>query len=172
MFPAQKWFERKFEFDLPAWMFPNIVERLRGTPARLEDRVAGLSPEILARCDGDHWSIQEHVGHLGDLEPLHYVRMQEFLKGAEVLTPADLQNRKTHTANHNSANPENLLGAFRSSRMRLVTLLEEMDEEVVLRSSLHPRLNTPMRVIDSNYFWAEHDDHHLALITSLIQGRK
>ena len=170
MFPTQKWFERKFEFDLPAWMFPNIVERLRGTPARLEDRVAGLSSEILTRRDGDHWSIQEHVGHLGDMEPLHYARMQEFLKGAEVLTAADLQNRKTHEADHNSANLENLLDAFRSSRMRLAALLEELDEEVVLRTALHPRLKTPMRVIDSNFFLAEHDDHHLASITALTKN--
>lgn len=35
-----KWFDRKFTFDLPASMYPNVVERLRGTPARLEDIVA------------------------------------------------------------------------------------------------------------------------------------
>ena len=30
------WFERKFHFDIPQDCGPNVVERLRGLPARLE----------------------------------------------------------------------------------------------------------------------------------------
>lgn len=30
------WFDRKFTFNLPAEMFPMVVERLRGTPPRLD----------------------------------------------------------------------------------------------------------------------------------------
>jgi hypothetical protein len=33
------WFQRAFDFNLPVEMFPNVVERLRGTPARVEDKV-------------------------------------------------------------------------------------------------------------------------------------
>jgi hypothetical protein len=35
-------------------------------------------------------------------------------------------------------------------------------------SSLHPRLQQPMRLIDHALFVAEHDDHHLARITELL----
>ena len=56
-----RWTERKFDFTLPEALFPVVVERLRGTPARLEDRVRGLSPDILTRRDGDAWSVQEHI---------------------------------------------------------------------------------------------------------------
>src|SRR5437588_106511 len=35
-----KWFEREFDFSLPVGVFPCVVERLRGTPARIEDLLA------------------------------------------------------------------------------------------------------------------------------------
>ena len=172
MVKRTEWINREFKFDLPVWMFPNILERLRGTPARLEDRVAGVPPEVLIRRDGKHWSIQEHVGHLGDLEPLHFARMLEYIEGKTELSAADMKNRKTEDANHNSENIDNLLDVFRTSRMRLVALLDTFDESMALRTALHPRLKTPMRILDSNYFWAEHDDHHLAAMSELIHKFK
>ncbi len=51
----------------------------------------------------------------------------------------------------------------------LVPLLEGADEAAAVRSALHPRLGTPMRLIDLALFTAEHDDHHLAAITALRQ---
>jgi hypothetical protein len=44
------WLERDFSFDTPKWMFPHVVERIRGGPARLEDKylceLAGLPPRL------------------------------------------------------------------------------------------------------------------------------
>ena len=37
------WINRKFNFDFPVALYPNILVRFRGTPARLEDAVRGLS---------------------------------------------------------------------------------------------------------------------------------
>jgi hypothetical protein len=34
----RRWFDRKFELGLPPEAIPEIIERLRGTPARLEER--------------------------------------------------------------------------------------------------------------------------------------
>jgi len=47
--------------------------------------------------------------------------------------------------------------------------LDSYDESSVVRAALHPRLQQPMRVLDLAFFVAEHDDHHLAHITRLIQ---
>ena len=55
------WIDRKFSFDFPVSKFPDLIERWRGTPARLEDRVAGLSRDVLIRRTGDGWSIQENA---------------------------------------------------------------------------------------------------------------
>jgi uncharacterized damage-inducible protein DinB len=162
------WFERTFTFDLPIWMYPNIVERLRGTPARLEDRVRFLPQEILTRRDGDKWSIQEHVGHLLDLGSLDIARLDDYAMNREVLQPADRENRKTYAANPNANAIENILEAFREERMEFVRRLDQFDEEFIVRIALHLRLKAPMRVLDFAFFVAEHDDHHLASITELI----
>jgi uncharacterized damage-inducible protein DinB len=163
------WFDRPFSFDLPVWMYPNLVERLRGTPARVEDRAGALPREILTRRDGDKWSIQEHVGHLLDLEPLGMGRLDDFSAGEKSLRPADLQNRKTYEANHNAKPIHDLLASFRSARSEFVQRLDTFDEAFIQRSALHPRLKIQMRVIDLAFFVAEHDDHHLAHITALIR---
>jgi uncharacterized damage-inducible protein DinB len=95
------WFDRRSELGFPAEASPYIVERVRGAPARLEDRVSGLPPGILGERVEDSWSILENVGHLGDLEPLWAGRLADRLAGRPELRPADLQNRRTHEADHN-----------------------------------------------------------------------
>jgi hypothetical protein len=170
-----KWFERKFNFDFPVTIFPSILERLRGTPARLEETISSLSPSILTTQVDNGWSIQENVGHLLDLEPLHESRIDDFLSHAKVLRAADLQNRKTKEASHNTQQIKTLLSSFRSARLNFVKRLEELDENTISRTAIHPRLNKPMRMIDMAFFTAEHDDHHLATITGLakrLQGKK
>ena len=162
------WFEREFKFDLPVWMYPNIIERLRGTPARLEDRFGPLSAEALTRRDGERWLMQEHAGHLLDLEPLEMQRLEDYLAGRETLQAADLQNRRTSEAQYNSQDITKILRSFRDERLAFVRSLEELDDDFILRTALHPRLKKPMRVLDLAFFKAEHDDHHLARISELI----
>ncbi|MDT4896324.1 MAG: hypothetical protein QOH25_1401 [Acidobacteriota bacterium] len=164
------WFEREFSFDfLPVWMYPNVVERVRGTPARLEDLVRSAPPETLRRRENDKWSIQEHAGHLLDLEQLGIDRLDDYEQGHETLHAADVENRKTHEANHNAAAIENILAAFRTERMEFVRRLDEYDEAFVQRVALHPRLKMKIRVLDLAFFIAEHDDHHLSRISELIR---
>jgi uncharacterized damage-inducible protein DinB len=163
------WFERAFTFTTPIELYPNIVERLRGTPARLEERVRQLPRDILTRRDGERWSIQEQVGHLLDLDALHTERLGDYEAALEVLTPADLQNRKTHEARHNEHYIADILRAFRAGRAELVRRMDAYDLDFAARTALHPRLQQPMRLIDMALFTAEHDDHHLARITELLR---
>ena len=141
-------------------MYPNVVERVRGTPARLEDLTRGWSPEILTRRDGDQWSIQEQAGHLLDLEQLGMNRLDDFEAGRETLVAAYMQNRKTHEANHNVNTIQNIFAAFRTERTEFVRL-DAYDEAFVQRTALHPRLKVKIRVIDLVFFIVEHDDHLL-----------
>lgn|SRR5215813_3383755 len=162
-----EWFKRKFIFDLPLGMYPNVVERVRGTPARLDELSRSLSREVLTRRLGDKWSIQEQAGHLLDLESLGLSRLDDYEAGRDPLTAADLKNRKTHEANHNANTIENILAAFRKERMEFVRRIDGYDESFVQRTALHPRLQQRIRVIDLVFFIAEHDDHHLARISEL-----
>jgi hypothetical protein len=164
------WFEREFSFDLPLWMYPNVVERVRGTPARLEDRIGSLPVEVLTRRDGDKWSVQEHAGHLLDLGTLDLARLDDYEAGRESLRPADLQNRKTYEADHNARRVADILREFRAERAAFVRRLESFDEEFIKRSAIHQRLKTTMRVLDFAFFIAEHDDHHLARISELLDA--
>lgn len=163
------WFKRQFNFDYPVDFYPDIIERLRGTPARLADRLAGLSPNVLTRRDGETWSIQENAGHLLDLDELHMGRIDDFLAGVKVLRAADTTNRKTQEAGHNSRPIADILRDFRRERMRFVARVEGLRPEDFARTAEHPRLKTPMRLVDCLTFFACHDDYHLARITELIQ---
>jgi uncharacterized damage-inducible protein DinB len=171
MAQVAKWFERKFEFSFPIELYPNLVVRLRGTPARLEELVKGSSRETLTRRpEPDKWSAQEHAGHLMDLEPLWMSRAEDYLAGRSELTPADLRNRKTHEANHNVGKIEDILAGLRGARLRLFDRVAGLQPAGFAQSLLHPRLKKPMRLVDHLYFVAEHDDHHLAKIWELIKG--
>jgi hypothetical protein len=162
------WFQRTFPTGLPGHLLPVIVERLRGAPARLTDRLAGVPHGLLVRRSGDSWSLQENVGHLLDLEPLWQQRVGDVAQRRDTLAEADLTNRRTHEANHNAAPLEGLLTAFRRARGELVRQLEAFPEEGVAFAALHPRLKAPMNVVDLAFFVAEHDDYHLARISELL----
>ena len=164
------WFERKFDFSFPAELYPNLLARLRGTPARLEEALhVGSQATLTAKPEGK-WSAQEHAGHLLDLEPLWLTRVNDYAAAAEQLTPTDLQNRKTTEANHNARVLETILKDFRAAREQLLLRVAEIDPSLMARSIPHPRLKTPMRLVDHLYFVAEHDDHHLARIWELLNG--
>lgn len=164
-----KWTERFFTFDFPeGWIF-NILERLQGTEARIKSMTDDLtSSQLQFRNDG--WSIQEHVGHLLDLEALHEGRIDDFLNRKEILRAADMQNLKTGEANHNQRNFADIISEFHVSRSRFIKRLSELDDDTSHFRSLHPRLKVMVRPVDIAYFTAEHDDHHLATMRTLLNS--
>ena len=164
-----EWTERKFDFSAAESRVPGLIERLRGTPARVEDRVSGVPGEILTRREGDRWSIQEQVGHLVTTEALFLGRLDDFDAGTATLRPADMSNQRTWDAGFNDQPIEEVLMDLRRVRSTLVDRLERMTGADFIRSALHPRLEVPMRVCDMMSFEAEHDDHHLARITGLLR---
>lgn len=162
------WFERKFEFSFPVELLPNLQARLRGTPARLEDALRGRPPSILLEKVQGKWSAQEEAGHLLNLEPLWLARVGDYLTDRGELTVADLTNRGTDEANYNVRPLEEILSGFRTQRASLLKRVEELESTAFGRAILHPRLKTPMRLVDHLHFVAEHDDHHLARIWELV----
>jgi uncharacterized damage-inducible protein DinB len=164
-----KWFDRSFDFSTEQNIFPSIIERLKGTPARLDQKFKSIPVNVLQIKVDDTWSIKENLGHLTDLEPLWQGRLEDIANGEVEMRPTDLANRKTDLANHNAKSVEELLNSFRETRTQTVSVLEKLDEETIYRPALHPRLKTPMRTMDLFLFVAEHDDHHLARITELVK---
>jgi hypothetical protein len=164
-----KWTDRRFDFTFPAGLYPEMIERLRGTPARLEDRIGSLPEAVVRRRDEERWSMQENAGHLLDLESLVMERLDQYLAGAAALHAADMSNRKTYEANYNNVPVASILSDFRQQRMKIVARLERLDAKMFARSALHPRLSVQMRLVDMIFFQAEHDDYHLARISELVR---
>ncbi|HLB09259.1 MAG TPA: DinB family protein [Gemmatimonadaceae bacterium] len=132
--------------------------------------MAGIAEAVQTRRPAQGWSIREHVGHIGDLDAGVFLsRVQAYRKRETTLPPADLTNAVTSDANHNARSMQEILAIARHARAVLVAELEELDEEVFARTAVHPRLGVPMRLVDTMFFVAEHDDHHLATITELAR---
>ena len=159
-----EWFERKFDFGNLSTTPEGVMERLRFTPMRLSGLVENLSPAQCTQPIEGKWSIQENIGHLNDLETLWQGRILDIANGEKTMRPADLTNKKSHEAGHNEMPIDKLLSDFKANRMKLLLLCEEHYDFFRSASSLHPRLLSPMRLIDLLYFVAEHDDHHIATI--------
>lgn len=145
-----------------------IFSRLEGTLFRLQYILATADEEACSYSK-EGWSVKEHLGHLSDLEELWWNRLQDFLDGKEVLTTADLNNTKTKEAGHNEKSLEGLMQAFIRERQRMLESIYDFDHSTLGLTSVHPRLQQPMRLIDALYFVAEHDDHHIAKVSGLLR---
>jgi uncharacterized damage-inducible protein DinB len=165
-----KWLDRRFNYEPPAGEYPMIVERLRGTPARVSARILYRDAATLTRRRGDAWSAQEHIGHLLDLESLWAMRVEQFLSGTKELSAADMSNKKTYEAGHNERSIATIAAEFHVERERLVARLDAVTDKDVVHMAFHPRLKRSMRLIDLCFFVAEHDDHHLTIVTRLLAG--
>jgi hypothetical protein len=158
------WLEREFTFDQPLGLFPAILERLRGTPSRAAELVAGLPEEVLSQRVNGKWSVKEHLGHLVDLQLLDDKRLREFQNEVAVLSAADPTNRTTEEGTYRETPIAEILAKMRTGRKALVEEMEHLSNEQIVVAAIHPRLKKNMRLVDWAYFVAEHDDHHLAHI--------
>ena len=166
-----KWFDRKFEFTFPQEQLPSLIVRLESTPSRLEEMFHTAPPAALLTKPEGKWSAQEHAGHLLDLESLWQARLEDFAADRQTLTVADLTNRQTDEAAHNTRPLAEILAAFRSARRHLLDSVKTLPPAAFSRTIPHPRLQQPMRLVDHLYFAAEHDDHHLARIREMTSSR-
>ena len=164
-----RWIDRKFSFDFPVSNYPEILERLRGTPSRFEDIIDDIPKEVLKLKKGKSWSIQEHIGHLVSIESLMTGRLNDYESGKKELRAADMTNKKTEESKYNEKSIELILEDLIRVREKTVKRIESLRPEQFSEIALHPRLQVPMRLVDIMYFFAEHDDYHLARISELIQ---
>ena len=163
----QPWIERAFNFDFPVEEYRGILRRIGATPDRLARATAGLTREQLTARLDDKWSIQQHAGHLFDLEALWFARLEDLLRGRPSLTAADMTNMVTERADHNASALDDILDDFYLARTALMQHVETLEPRDFARAARHPRLRTRVRLVDCLLFVAEHDDHHLALIADL-----
>jgi uncharacterized damage-inducible protein DinB len=169
-FPLQRWTERQFQFGYTTTSIPSLTERLSSTAPRIEELVAFCEEPQLAYKPGGKWSVKEHIGHLTDLETLHAGRLDDFENGLKILRAADMTNQKTEEADHNARDLAALCTAFRLARIAFFEKLDALEQSVFEHRALHPRLNQMVNIADILYFVAEHDNHHLTIISRQLSA--
>ena len=161
------WFERKFTFGLGPEMLPLLLERLQGTAWRIEHKVSGLKDSLLSEKFDGKWSVKQNIGHLAEVDQVNNRRIDEILRGAEVMSPAVFEPQ-----DYNPWPIARVIAFFneaRQSNIRKYSALSTADKSL---TSIHPRLKTKMNPVDLAFFDAEHDDHHLLKITDIIRTRQ
>ena len=167
-----EWINRKFNFDFPEGLFPVIISRLKGAYPRIVDLTQNCSDQILSHQINNKWSIKQQIGHLSDLEELHTARINDFKNNAKILSAWDGTNKKTFEADHNNKSIKILLEEFKSVRDHFIQELLTFSASELIKTSLHPRLQKQMRIVDMAFFVAEHDDHHIAKMWEIIVWNK
>jgi hypothetical protein len=158
------WFEREFKFGLAPGMLPFFLERLSFTPLRIEQKVRGVSDQILSEKLDGKWSVKQNIGHLGEVDEIAMKRIEEMLSGIPTLSPAVFEPRK----DYNKQPVAEVIGYFNSNRKKNIELYQSLSEIDLVKSSVHPRLKVNMNPVDLAYFDAEHDDHHLVRINEIL----
>ncbi|MEJ1238803.1 DinB family protein [Chryseolinea sp. T2] len=162
------WFERKFAFGFMPAMLPFMIERLEGTIVRLEHKLERVNDAILGYPLDDKWSVKQNIGHLMDVDDISAKRVSEIISGAASLSRADIQTQD----DYNGMPMWVILEEFTSKRRSNIRRMRDLSESELRMTSLHPRLQVPMNIVDLAWFDAEHDDHHLVRINEILNTLK
>jgi hypothetical protein len=106
-----------------------------------------VADEVLSTRINGKWAAEEHLGHLVDLDVLDHARLREFLNRVATLSPADMRNQATEDAGHQDTPIGEILLRMRTGRRALVFKLEQLTEEEVAITAVHPRLRVRMRLL-------------------------
>jgi uncharacterized damage-inducible protein DinB len=164
MIPVIKWFDRKFEFGFASNMLPFFLERLEGTTSRIKNKVQGFSNADLGVQLNGKWSVKENIGHLAEVDEIANKRIHEMITGISPLSPAVFPVKQKY----NDQSIDQVIDYFHTTRQENINRYRGLTEEMLQKKSVHPRLNVKMSPVDLAWFDAEHDDHHLRMMTEIL----
>jgi len=164
------WAHRPFHFPEDVSEMPSQMLHLKTFPSHLALTLREISKDKLTTRQDGKWSIQEHLGHLIDLEDLPTLRVKEILQGKDTLTPADMSNKNTWDKNYNEKNLYGLCESFIERRNKLVKLLAGFSDSQLLKWTYHERLHRNMSILDLTYFQCQHDHYHHEMIMHLASS--
>lgn len=165
MVNEKPWFERQLKFGFDPELLPYFLVRLEGTLPRLTKLIEPLNDQQLSHKPNTKWSIKENIGHLAEVDAIANKRIDEMLSGSPVLSPAVFEPQ-----NYNPWPIQKVLELFQQNREANLKKYQHLTDHELRQSSLHPRLKVSMTPVDLAWFDAEHDDHHLVKIKTIIQS--
>ena len=166
------WFERRFSFEhLGEPDFPFLLERLRGAPARVEDKTRrARRASVLTRTAGRR--LVDPGARRPPRRPGRAARRARSTTTARArpccARPTCRTAGPTRRATTSGRSPSSTRPSAPCARA-LRGAARGAGSRARPGSAIHPRLQQPMRLVDMLYFTAEHDDHHLAQMTELAR---
>ena len=165
------WSERRLDYGRDDLELPILVERLRGTPSRVLELFRGRPVERLTMHLHGRWCALEHVAHLIELQDHFERRLDDLCALRPEVGVIDLTGQEVRLRAQCRRSPGDVLEEFRLKRMAFVERVQELEAPVHRHVARHPCEGRPYRTVDMLHWIAEHDDHHLASIRSLLGER-
>ena len=174
-----KWTDRSFQFTFPVEVYPEMIERMRGTPARLEDRLKSLATNILTRRDGEALVDSGKRRTSADLESLVQQSIDEYLAGAKSSSCGRHVESQNPRSRSNELAMSIILSDFREQRMHLVDRLDNLNPPAfrpVRASSAAGRFDAPggLRLSQKRSTDADRENHLVgsAIRCDLLRGAR
>lgn len=164
------WNRRTIPYGRSLDELPVLLERLLGTAERLQHMYTSASREkLLARVDG-RWAAVDHLAHLLTLQERFVSRVEDFEHRRSMLCEIDLRDQGALIEQRRARSVVELLDEFRLKRLRFTSRIEQMRYQTLMHQAQHPCQRRELRPVDMLLWIAEHDDHHLASVRSLLNG--
>jgi hypothetical protein len=148
-----------------------MIDEIRNLPARLRERVSGLTDaQLTTHFQADEWTVAQNVHHLADSHMNSFVRIRLILtEDHPTLKPYD-QDRWAELADSGTAALEESLCILDGLHRRWVRLFESLDEPAWQRAGLHPE-NGEVTIEDMLQTYAAHGQGHLDQISRALAAQ-
>jgi hypothetical protein len=149
-----------------------MIDEIRNLPARLRERVSGLSDaQLTTHFQADEWTVAQNVHHLADSHMNSFIRIRLILtEDHPTLKPYD-QDAWAELADSGTAALEESLCILDGLHRRWVRLFESLDEAAWQRSGLHPE-NGEVTIEDMLQTYAAHGQGHIDQIGRALAAQK
>ena len=145
-----------------------MIEQIRVLPARLRERVRGLTDvQLTTHFQPDEWTVAQNVHHLADSHMNSFIRIRLILTEEHpTLKPYD-QDLWATLADSGTTALEESLSILDGLHARWVRLFESLDEAAWQRSGLHPE-NGEVTLEDMLRIYAAHGQGHIDQISRAL----
>lgn len=162
------WSDRELAFGKGLDELPVLLERVNGTAARLVQLTAHVPRERLHLRPFGRWSVAEHIGHLIYLQDRLDERVDDFAARRPELCWIDLSHQGPVVESHRNQDLGDLIEEFRLKRDYFVRRVKELDPGAVRHRAVNRCRGVSMTIVDTVLYVADHDDHHLASMRSIL----
>ena len=149
-----------------------MIDEIRNLPARLRERVRGLTDAQLTTHFQPHeWTVAQNVHHLADSHMNSFIRLRLILTEEHpTLKPYD-QHLWAMLADSGTTALEESLSILDGLHARWVRLFESLDDAAWQRSGLHPE-NGEVTLEDMLQIYAAHGQGHIEQIGRALAAEK